>query len=117
MPVTRRNLHKSSYLKKMLAYQEITAQHVYRTHLGLPNLLILNVTTNEQHMKTLINLLNELTAGKGSKVFLFKTLSALGDFRVAPAPHRTCSARRDAGLYIGGMCSQISGGKKDISFI
>jgi Replication-relaxation len=86
MPVTRGNLHQSSYLRKMLAYQEIAAQHVYRTHLGVPNLLILNVTTNEQHMRALMELVNELTAGKGSKVFLFKTLSTLGDFRVAPAP-------------------------------
>jgi hypothetical protein len=86
MPVTRANLHQSSYLKKMLAYQEITTQHIYRTHLGIPNLLILNVTTSEQHMRSLMELLNELTAGKGSKVFLFKTLSTLGDFRVAPTP-------------------------------
>jgi hypothetical protein len=33
-----------------------------------------------------MELLNEVTGGKGSKVFLFKTLSTLGDFRVAPTP-------------------------------
>jgi hypothetical protein len=99
MPITRANLHQSSYLRKMLAYQEITAQHVYGTHLGVPNLLVLNVTNTEQHMRALMELLNELTAGKGSKVFLFKTLSTLGDFRVAPAPtsHLLTEAWRRAG--------------------
>jgi hypothetical protein len=86
MPVARANLHQTSYLKKMLAYREITGQDIQRTYLGLPNLLVLNVTTTEQHMRTIMELLGELTAGQGSKVFLFKTLSTLGDFRVAPSP-------------------------------
>jgi len=99
MPVARANLHQTSYLKKILAYRQITIQDIQRTHLGLPNLLILNITTNEQHMRTIMELLDQLTAGKGSKVFLFKTLSTLGDFRVAPrpTPHILVEAWKRAG--------------------
>lgn len=86
MPIVRSNLQQTSYLKKILAYRQIATQNLPRTFLGLPNLLVLNVTTNEQHMENILSLLSGLTAGQGSKLFLFKTLSTLGDFRRAPAP-------------------------------
>ena len=31
-------------------------------------------------------LLDEMTAKQGSQMFLFKSISTLGDFRIAPAP-------------------------------
>jgi Replication-relaxation len=86
MPIVRSNLHQTSYLKKMLAYRQIAILNLQRTFLGLPNLFVLNVTTNEQREENMLSLLNGLTAGQGSKLFLFKTLSTLGDFREAPAP-------------------------------
>ena len=86
MPVARSNLRQSSYLKKILAYRAIAAQSIYKSHLGLPNLLVLNVITNEWHMKSIMALLDEITAKKGSQMFLFKSISTLGDFRIAPSP-------------------------------
>jgi hypothetical protein len=86
MPVSRSNLHQSSYLKKILGYREIAAQKLHQSHFGLPNLLVLNVTTSEEHMKNIVALVNELTEGRGSTMFLFKTISTLGDFMAAPAP-------------------------------
>ncbi len=86
MPVARSNLRQSSYLKKILAYRAIAAQNIYKSHLGIPNFLILNVITNERHMKSIMALLDEITAKKGSRIFLFKSISTLGDFRMAPAP-------------------------------
>lgn len=86
MPVTRSNLRQSSYLRKILAYRAIAAQNLHKSHLGIPNFLVLNVITNERHMKTIMALLDEITAKKGSQTFLFKSISTLGDFRMAPAP-------------------------------
>jgi len=86
MPVLRSNLHQTSYLRKILGYQEIGSQSIYKSRLGIPNLKVLNVTTSEHHMKNIMSLLGEITEQKGSQMFLFKTLSTLGDFRVAPAP-------------------------------
>jgi hypothetical protein len=86
MPVARSNLRQSSYLKKILAYRAIAAQNIAKSHLGVPNLLVLNVITNERHMKSIMALLDEITAKKGSQMFLFKSISTLGDFRIAPIP-------------------------------
>jgi hypothetical protein len=86
MPVARSNLRQSSYLRKILAYRAIAAQNIYKTHLGIPNFLVLNVITNERHMRSIMALLDEMTAKHGSQMFLFKSISTLGDFRIAPAP-------------------------------
>jgi hypothetical protein len=84
-PVSRGNLQQSSYLKKLLAYREIAARQIYKSHLGIPNLLVLTVTTNERHMNNIMALLAELSGG-GSTLFLFKTAPALREFRKAPVP-------------------------------
>jgi Replication-relaxation len=86
MPVARSNLRQSSYLKKILAYRAIAAQNIYKAHLGIPNFLVLNVITNERHMSSIMALLDEMTAKHGSQMFLFKSISTLGDFRIAPTP-------------------------------
>jgi hypothetical protein len=84
-PVSRTDLQQSSYLKKLLAYRQIVAQQTYKSYLGLPNLFVLTVTTNERHMSSIMALLENLASG-GSTLFLFKTAPALGDFRRAPLP-------------------------------
>jgi Replication-relaxation len=86
MPVKRANLEKTSYLRKVLAYRQIITQDIHRSHLGLPNLLVLTVTTNEQHMKNIMAAVKEVANEGKSSLFLFKTMSSLGDFQKAPAP-------------------------------
>jgi hypothetical protein len=86
LPVMRSDLHQTSYLKKILAYREIAAQNSYKSHLGLPNLLVLTVTTNEHHMRNIMALVEQLAPERKSKLFLFKTISSLGDFEKAPLP-------------------------------
>jgi hypothetical protein len=86
IPVKRANLALSSYLRKILAYRQIVMQDVHRTHLGMPNLLVLTVTTNEQHMWNIMALVKELATEAKSTLFLFKTMSSLGDFQKASAP-------------------------------
>jgi hypothetical protein len=86
MPVKRASLERTSCLRKVLAYRQIVTQDIHRSHLGLPNLLVLTVTTNEQHMRNIMALVKELATEAKSTLFLFKTMSSLGDFQKAPAP-------------------------------
>lgn len=89
MPVRRMNLRETSYLRKVLAYQQIFAQEAHKTHLGLPNLFVLTVTNKEEHMKNIMGLVKELSIEGKNPSFLFKTMSSLGDFLKpsAPTPH------------------------------
>ncbi len=86
LPVKRSDLYQTSYLKKILGYRQIVILDIYKSHLGLPNLVVLNVTTNEMHMRHVMALAQELAHEGKSKLFLFKTISSLGDFEKAPAP-------------------------------
>ena len=85
-PVARSDLHQSSYLRKILAYRQISTQDTHKSHLGLPNLFVLTVTTNESHMANIMSLVKELAHEGKSKLFLFKTMSTVGDFKKAPVP-------------------------------
>jgi hypothetical protein len=49
----------------------MAAQELYKEHWGIPNLLVLTVTTNEQHTAHMIQLINELTDANGSTMFVF----------------------------------------------
>ena len=85
-PVTRSDLRQTSYLRKILAYRQISAQNIHKSHLGLPNLFVLTVTTNESHMTNIMSLVRELAHEGKSRMFLFKTMSSLGNFEKAPEP-------------------------------
>ncbi len=98
-PVVRSDLHQSSYLRKILAYRKIAMQNIHKSHLGLPNLLILTVTTNEHHMANIMSLVKELAHEGKSKLFLFKTMSSVGDFKKAPEP--TAHLLADAWQRVG----------------
>jgi hypothetical protein len=74
MPVTRDTLRQSSYLRKILAYREILTQRLYKTQLGIPNLLVLTVTNSAPHMSNIIRLAGELCDDPLAKAFLFKGL-------------------------------------------
>src|SRR5665213_2116080 len=98
-PVTRSDLNQSSYLRKILAYRQIAMQNIHKSQLGLPNLLILTVTTNEPHMANIMSLVKELAHEGKSKLFLFKTMSSVGDFKKAPEP--TAHLLADAWQRVG----------------
>lgn len=85
-PVLRGNLHQTSYLRKILQYREIAARKTHAAHFGLPNLLVLNVTTNERHARNLMQLVDELANGSGSAFLLFKTMPSLASLEKAPPP-------------------------------
>lgn len=86
IPIARSNLRQTSYLRKILAYREIATQTIHKSRLGVPNLVVLSVTTNEHHAINIMTLVEELAHEGKSKLFLFKTISSLGDFGKAPEP-------------------------------
>ena len=99
LPVARSDLQQSSCLRKILAYRQISVQGIHKSHLGLPNLLVLTVTTNEPHMVNIMSLVKELAYEGKSKLFLFKTMSSVGDFKKAPEP--TAHLLADAWQRVG----------------
>jgi hypothetical protein len=54
MPVIRSNEKQTSYLGKLAAYREIVSTRAYKTHLGIPNLLVLTVTTSKTRATDII---------------------------------------------------------------
>jgi hypothetical protein len=85
-PVFRGNLDQTSYLRKILQYREIAARSLYESRWGLPNFLVLNVTTNPQHMTNILSSVKEVSGGKGSTFLLFKTMPSLSSLGKAPPP-------------------------------
>ena len=92
--VAASNLRQSSFLKKVLAYRDIVARQTHRTALGLPNLLVLTVTTSKARIETMKALVTEVTGGKGSALFLFKEVAQLGSFFTPHSRRQTCSPAR-----------------------
>jgi len=94
MPVTRSNGSQTSYLGKISAYREIIAHRVHKSHLGLPNLLVLTVTTAEARMVDIIGRLGSQTGDNAA--FLFRSVSA-SDLTM-PAPQLLSEPWKRAGI-------------------
>lgn len=86
MPLRRLTSEGRSIKEKFTRYLKISRDKLYKSHLGIGSLLVLIVTLNAEHMKNMLDLVKELTDGKGSPLFMFKTMSALGDFMKSPPP-------------------------------
>jgi hypothetical protein len=54
MPITRSNRDQTSYLGKMAAYREIIAGRLQKKCWGIPNLLVLTVTTSDARKATIL---------------------------------------------------------------
>jgi hypothetical protein len=54
MPIARLNPNQTSYLGKIGSYREIIVRQVHKTYLGLPNLLVLTLTTSQRRMTDII---------------------------------------------------------------
>jgi hypothetical protein len=79
MPVVRSSAHQSSYLGKVAAYRDLLALRTYKTALGVPNLLVLTITTGESRITEIMRRME--ADGGGSAAFLFKT-AAPADLRL-----------------------------------
>ncbi len=72
MPVSRSNPNQTSYLGKVAAYREVIDRQVHKSHVGIPNLLVLTLTTSETRMT---EMLKRLDGQAGSHAaFLFKAV-------------------------------------------
>jgi len=73
MPLARSNRHQTSYLGKIAAYRGIFDRQAYKTELGLPNLLVLTVTTSERRKSEIVRRIKKQSGTQA--VFLFKAVS------------------------------------------
>ncbi len=55
MPVTRSNIHQSSYLRKFVGYASTYRQQLHRKHIGVGFFYVLNVTTSVERVDNLIS--------------------------------------------------------------
>lgn len=72
MPVARSNGQQTSYLAKLAAYRDVIDRELYRTHLRVPNLLVLTITTSEVRMADIMRKLEQ--GGSVHAAFLFKAV-------------------------------------------
>ncbi len=82
MPIVRSDQTQTSYTRKLTAYRDLISREVYKSHLGIPNLLVLTVTTDNHRLEEIMSRLRE--QGDGAAAFLFKALADRE--RTLPAP-------------------------------
>lgn len=75
MPVRRSTTCQSSFGAKLRAYREFVEQDGHKARLGIPNLLVLTVTSSETRKQSMMTALPE-EGGHGA-VFLFRTIANL----------------------------------------
>ena len=74
MPVNRRSLERSSFRRKMLAYQATWAQNLHR-QFGWQRFRVLTVTTDSERVRGMIEVCQRLNRGQG--LFLFTDTKSL----------------------------------------
>ena len=75
MPVERRGLAKSSFLRKLLAYEATWQQGLHRKQFGFPRFRVVTVTTSPARVDSLVAVCGQLSRGHG--LFLFTDLATL----------------------------------------
>jgi hypothetical protein len=83
-PITTSDLDRSSISKKFAAYLSVERDGSYRTHFGFPNFFVPFITTSVIRMQSMMKLLERMTDGRGSKMFLFTTFPAFHSFEQPP---------------------------------
>jgi hypothetical protein len=85
-PIDASDAERASILKKFAAYTAIAEQNIHRSHFGFPNFFVPFVTTTAARLRSMTELLDRLTGGRGSKMFLFKTFPSFASAEKPPAP-------------------------------
>jgi hypothetical protein len=85
-PILASDFERSSIYKKFAAYSAIVDQSVYKSHFGFPNFFVPVISTSIARMQSMMSLLGQITEGRGSKIFLFKTFPAFTSFEKRPTP-------------------------------
>jgi hypothetical protein len=85
-PLDAYDVDRSSIAKKFAAYTAVAEQNLYRSHFGFPNFFVPVITSANTRMQSMMRLLEKMTDGRGSKMFLFKTFHAFTSFEKPPKP-------------------------------
>jgi DNA-binding Lrp family transcriptional regulator len=94
MPVERRDLSKTSFRRKLLAYEATWLRKIHQTRFSCNRFRVLTITTSADRVKRLVESCSKLKHGLG--LFLFTDLSILKTDDVLTAPWQTaygCVAR------------------------
>lgn len=83
-PLEPEAYERSSIKKKLLALRKIASSGVYQSRFGMPNAIVPFVTINETHMRSIMQVVERITDGKGSKLFLFRSLPSFATFEHFP---------------------------------
>ena len=95
MPVTRRGLEKSSFHRKLLAYEATWTQGLHRTRLGWQRFRVLTITTDTNHLIKMQTACRTLKRAQGLFLFTTSTDSNLeADF--LNLEWQTCDGKRAA---------------------
>ena len=85
-PLEPQNYERSGIQIKFVQLRAIASQRIFQTRYGLPNAIIPFITINETHKRALMRVLELLTNGKGSKLFIFKSMPNFASFENFPSP-------------------------------
>jgi DNA-binding Lrp family transcriptional regulator len=97
MPITRSNLDRSSFYRKLLAYEATWSQNLHRTRFGWQRFRVLTVTISSQRVQGIIEVCQGLAHGHGLFLFLdAATLAKHGD--ILTIPWQTCRPEKTATL-------------------
>jgi hypothetical protein len=77
MPVKRKGLAQTSFLRKLICYQETWRRGLHRAYLNIPNFRVLTVTSSRERLRHLVETCRSLSGG-GSRLFLFTGQESLG---------------------------------------
>jgi hypothetical protein len=72
MPVARQSLTKSSFFRKLLAYEATWTQNIHKTRFAFNRFRVLTVTSSRERARNLTEAARQLNRGKG--IFLFTDL-------------------------------------------
>lgn len=75
MPIERRDLTKTSFRRKLLAYEATWLQKIHQTRFRCNRLRVLTITTSAARVKHLVETCSKLKHGKG--LFLFTDIGSL----------------------------------------
>jgi hypothetical protein len=85
-PLDPTDYERSSIAKKFAAYTAVAQQGLYRSRFGFPNFLVPIIAPTETRMRSMMRLVDKVTDGRGSKLFLFKTFPAFTSSEKPPEP-------------------------------
>jgi Replication-relaxation len=98
-PLAPSDFDRSSIKKKLIAYIAIAEQGIFRSHFGFPNFFVPIITTTTARMNSMMELLQRVANGRGSKMFLFKTFPAFtASERREPTGHMLIEPWQRAGF-------------------